>query len=103
MPNSFVGEILHTHHEGTRRSLSESSYIEKIRRCSVVLALILFETIETIGKKYPSIKIIAMSGGGRNSPETYLIMAKKMGAHVILTKPFDYRRLVDAIIKVIEN
>ena len=38
------------------------------------------ETIIALRKNDPSIKIIAMSGGGRNNPEGYLKSAKLLGA-----------------------
>jgi DNA-binding response OmpR family regulator len=58
------------------------------------------EGIETIGeirKKYPTAKIIAMSGGGRASAENYLKIAKIMGADLVIAKPFSFQDLETAI------
>ncbi len=48
-------------------------------------------------KEFPSVKIIAMSGGGVNRPEGYLDGAKKLGATRTLTKPIDRDKMLDAV------
>jgi len=55
------------------------------------------EIITAIRKDYPQIKIIAMSGGGRFTPEGYLRSAKILGADRIFTKPFNHREMMTAI------
>ena len=55
------------------------------------------ETIRALKRADPSVKIIAMSGGGINGAEAYLSLAKKLGAEVILAKPFSRGMLVAAI------
>lgn len=57
------------------------------------------ETILTIGKRYPGLPVIAISGGGRNSAmkSSYLYMAQKMGAASTLQKPFSRGELIDAV------
>jgi CheY-like chemotaxis protein len=45
----------------------------------------------------PAIKIIAISGGGKAGPGSYLNMAKALGANAIFSKPFSIN---DLIIKV---
>ncbi|MFA6009338.1 MAG: response regulator [Desulfobacteraceae bacterium] len=45
------------------------------------------ETIMTLRKENPSIKIIAMSGGGKNNADGYLKTAKLLGALETLKKP----------------
>jgi CheY-like chemotaxis protein len=42
----------------------------------------------------PSIKIIAISGGGKAGPGGYLNLAKALGAHAVLSKPFSMNDLV---------
>ena len=49
------------------------------------------ETIMEIRKKFPNIKIIAISGGGRTKVMDYLAMAKKLGCDAVITKPIDIR------------
>ena len=48
-------------------------------------------------KEFPSVKIIAMSGGGVNRPEGYLDGAKKLGATRTLTKPIDRDEMLNAV------
>jgi len=55
------------------------------------------ETIATVRKRWPGVKIIAMSGGGRQSPGPYLALAANLGADATLAKPFDRAGLVDAL------
>jgi DNA-binding NtrC family response regulator len=59
------------------------------------------ETIMELRKKHPSLKIIAMSGGGRSGADGYLKLALKLGAAAILEKPFDRQELLDTVRKVL--
>ena len=45
------------------------------------------ETIRELRRKNPTLKIIAMSGGGSVAPEDYLSMARTFGAAQTLAKP----------------
>jgi CheY-like chemotaxis protein len=60
------------------------------------------ETIQELKRDYPDIKILAISGGGKISAQNYLILAQKVGADLILKKPFDKQELLDAV-KQLEN
>ncbi|HZZ20633.1 MAG TPA: response regulator [Opitutaceae bacterium] len=42
-------------------------------------------------------RIIAMSGGGRQSPTDYLRLAKHLGASTVLSKPFSSETLMAAV------
>lgn len=55
--------------------------------------------IATVRSQFPSIAIIAMSGGLTNS-SLYLDIAKKIGAHALLPKPFSSDQLLTAISEV---
>jgi DNA-binding NarL/FixJ family response regulator len=55
------------------------------------------ETILELRKSRPSLKIIAISGGGRCEPEGYLETAKSSGADRTLTKPFSKNEIVKAV------
>ncbi len=55
------------------------------------------EIIKKIKSEHPHIKIIAISGGGRRSPESYLQLAYAAGADATLQKPFGYRELLNTI------
>ncbi|HSI08370.1 MAG: response regulator [Rariglobus sp.] len=55
------------------------------------------ETIMELRKKWPGVKIIAMSGGGRVTAASYLSIASRMGAGAVLNKPFSSYELETAI------
>jgi DNA-binding response OmpR family regulator len=55
------------------------------------------ETIFELRQKYPDLKIIAISGGGRISPEGYLPGAKLLGADMVFQKPLDQKEFVQAV------
>ncbi len=55
------------------------------------------ETIISLKKETPQVKIIAISGGGRISPESYLGIARDIGAQYTFTKPFDRKKLLGAV------
>jgi CheY-like chemotaxis protein len=69
------------------------------------------EAIEAILKEFPAVGIIAISGGGNFdvsgyqpsslTTTAYLAAAKNVGAHSILTKPFESRELIDAVAQII--
>jgi len=55
------------------------------------------EFITEVRKKYPSVKIIAMSGGGHIARDSYLRIAKTFGAHFLLEKPFNQSDVLAAV------
>jgi DNA-binding NarL/FixJ family response regulator len=55
------------------------------------------ETIMELKKDFPDVKIIAISGGGRSKPESYLNLAKQLGAKRVFPKPIDREELLNAI------
>ncbi|MCK5226789.1 MAG: response regulator [Desulfobulbaceae bacterium] len=55
------------------------------------------ETIRELQQTHPEIKVIAMSGGGRDKPDDYLNMALAFGAGKALTKPFTKQEVISAI------
>jgi DNA-binding NtrC family response regulator len=55
------------------------------------------EFITEVRKKFPEVKIIAMSGGGHIARDSYLRIAKNFGAHVLLEKPFSQSGVLGAI------
>ena len=63
------------------------------------------EGVETIGalrRDYPEARIIAISGGGRNSADCYLQIAHKLGVEKILAKPFTPSQLIECIQQLME-
>ena len=61
------------------------------------------ETIQELLALCPNMRIIAMSGGGRVGPDSYLPLAKKLGAKAALQKPFMRDDLLSAIAEVLEG
>lgn len=51
----------------------------------------------------PSIKIIAISGGGKVGPGSYLNLAKALGADATYSKPFSINELVLKIEQLLNN
>ena len=55
------------------------------------------ETIFELRRKYPKLKIIAISGGGRFGPDGYLPGAKLLGANMVFQKPLDHKEFLEAV------
>jgi hypothetical protein len=55
------------------------------------------ETIMELRKKWPDLKIIAISGGGRFGPEGYLPGAKLLGADLVFQKPLVQKEFLQAV------
>jgi DNA-binding response OmpR family regulator len=59
------------------------------------------ELIRELRHNNPSVRIVAMSGGGLIKPQVYLESAKGLGAGVLLQKPFNRDQLLAAINRVL--
>jgi DNA-binding response OmpR family regulator len=59
------------------------------------------EVIMELSRQDPKPKIIAISGGGRLEPQTYLPLADMLGADHVLEKPFHPAELVDLVKKML--
>src|SRR4051794_28985845 len=55
------------------------------------------EVIRTLRREYPSVKVIAMSGGGFGGALDLLSVARHLGAAEILHKPFTQQTVLSAI------
>ena len=55
------------------------------------------ELIVTLRRRHPCVRVIAISGGGRNPPEIYLKIADRIGALRTLAKPFPLEVLRQAV------
>jgi len=55
------------------------------------------ETIMELRRDFPDAKIIAISGGARNNPATYLGLAENLGAQYIFSKPVDRKDFLKAV------
>ena len=59
------------------------------------------ETIQELLALCPELKIVAMSGGGKFGPDSYLPLAQKLGAKATLQKPFMREELISTIQSVL--
>ncbi len=69
------------------------------------------QAIESIRKAFPSVRIVAISGGGNFglaayqptaiTTNAYLASAEQAGAHLVLTKPFEAEDLIEAVEKLL--
>lgn len=55
------------------------------------------ETIFELRRMHPNLKIIAISGGGRISPDGYLPGAKLLGANMVFQKPLVQKEFLSAV------
>ena len=55
------------------------------------------EVMAELRRLQPGVRIIASSGGGRVSSQSYLHIARKSGAHALLSKPFTLSELLACI------
>jgi DNA-binding NtrC family response regulator len=55
------------------------------------------ETVMTLRKFSPHLKIIAMSAGGKGRAEDYLDLAARFGATTTLRKPFEAEEFIKAV------
>ena len=60
------------------------------------------EIILELKKRYPDIPVIAISGGGINSSESYLKMAKSFGVNAIFEKPVEKEKFFIAVKKALK-
>ena len=61
------------------------------------------EVIIELKHDFPDVKIIAISGGGRLEPESYLPLAKRFGALRTLCKPFEREMLLQTVRELLEE
>ncbi len=55
------------------------------------------ELIIDLRKRFPKLKIIAISGGGRFQYEGYLTSARHLGANKVFQKPLDLKKFMNCI------
>jgi len=61
-------------------------------------------TMVELRRRYPGVKIIAMSGGGFEGPDEYLESARLVGGAVrVFAKPFKFDQMLEAIKEELEK
>jgi len=62
------------------------------------------ETISRLREEYPMVKVVAVSGGSASGMKSgsYLFTAREIGAHVVLSKPFEHDELVRIVREVMQ-
>lgn len=60
------------------------------------------KVIMKIRELKPSVKIIAISGGGKAGPGSYLNLAKVLGADAVFSKPFSINDLINKIYELLQ-
>jgi len=55
------------------------------------------EVMADLRRHHPEVRIIASSGGGRVSSDSYLHIARKSGAHALLPKPYTLAELENCL------
>ncbi len=61
------------------------------------------ETIIDLRRDFPKVKIIAVSGGGRITPDSYLNTAGILGADRTFKKPVNLEELIKAVRQILEE
>ena len=62
-----------------------------------------FETILTLRRTRPDLRLIAISGGGRLAWKDLLDHAKRFGANQVLVKPFEIEALRQCVREVLKS
>jgi len=60
------------------------------------------ETIMELRTEWPDLRIIAITGGGSGDPQSYLEIAKRIGAARAFQKPVDQKELLNAVKELVE-
>jgi DNA-binding response OmpR family regulator len=61
------------------------------------------ETIQELRNTHPTVKVIAMSGGGDFTGRDILAVARILGAHSVLAKPFTSQQIAAALDAVLDR
>jgi CheY-like chemotaxis protein len=61
------------------------------------------ETIMALRRRYPTLRIVAISGGGHGTGINYLELARRVGANRALTKPVGNDELLQHVKELLEQ
>jgi len=59
--------------------------------------------IVAVRKRHPNLRVLCVSGGGRDFKADYLPIAEKLGADMVLAKPFKAKQLIAAVDAVLRD
>lgn len=106
-----LGKALKSHRHEVFDAADGNEALKVLKQCKidlVVTDIIMpnregLETIQEIRMNWPEVKIIAISGGGRVRNGEFLKVAKKIGADLVLKKPFSMNAFTDEIRKLLDG
>lgn len=92
------GHVIHEAPEGgaALRMLRDDS-VDLIITDIIMPGMEGIETIRALRRDHPEVPVIAISGGGRFRPDSYLDIAASFGAVHTLSKPFEPEELLTAV------
>jgi DNA-binding NtrC family response regulator len=105
MVRAVLGDKLYVFQEADN-GLDAQSLLEKDPHDLIISDVIMpdcdgIELVMAIRNKFPGIKVIVMSGGGRVRAGHYLNLAQKLGAARVFEKPFDTDELRNAVAELL--
>ncbi len=92
---NFDVVVAHSGKQGVR--ICENTHFDLVITDLIMPDMEGLEVIMELKQKAPNVKILAVSGGGRNDPVGYLNLAMALGAHGALTKPFGLETLLKTV------
>lgn len=92
---NFDVVVAHSGKQGLR--ICENTHFDLVITDLIMPDMEGLEVIMELKRKAPNAKILAVSGGGRNDPGSYLNLAMALGADGALTKPFGLETLLKTV------
>lgn len=94
---------LHGYEVRTAADGAEAVTLQRVRPARLLITDLFMpgqegmETIALFRREWPAMKIIAVSGGGDRTRNSYLPAARMAGADAALRKPFPFSMLIDTM------
>ncbi|MDR3557502.1 MAG: response regulator transcription factor [Syntrophobacteraceae bacterium] len=99
--NKFEVIVAHNGKQGIK--MCENTPVDLVITDLIMPEMEGLEVIMELKQKVPNLKILAVSGGGRNDPASYLDLATALGAKCALTKPFSMETLLKTVKQLISG
>lgn len=90
-------EVLTSLHARQGLAYLESTPVDLVITDLVMPEVEGIEIIMRVSQAHPQVPIVAISGAGADGPDEYLAIARLLGAHRTLSKPFDCRQLLQTV------